>query len=149
MPRLRDLYSLSLTALLLATGTIGCGTASQGPQAQITGKLTFGDQPVPEGTIQFSGTNGRGAAAEIKPDGTYKVVHIDPLPPGDYTAVVVPPTVLDSSNPNSSPIQKPKDVPQIPESVRNPKTTPLKATLKEGANTINFDLKEFATAKKK
>lgn len=136
------LLSFSSFALpLIVMMTAGCGGADRGPQAQLTGKVTFVGQPVPEGTVQLAKVGGgAGAAANINSDGSYRVVAVDPLPPGEYQIVIVPPMIEDASNPNSSPVQKPKEMEQIPTRYRTAKTSPLKATLKEGANTADFDL---------
>ncbi|ADG65926.1 hypothetical protein Plim_0073 [Planctopirus limnophila DSM 3776] len=119
----------------------GCGSADRGPQAQLTGKVTFSGQPVPEGVVQLSKVGGgAGASANISADGSFSVVLVDPLPPGEYLVLIVPPTIEDNSNPNSPPVQKPKEMEQIPPRYGNAKTSPLKVTLKEGANTADFAL---------
>jgi hypothetical protein len=75
-------------AVLLAAGTMGCGTKSE--TAQLSGKVTFKGQPVPAGWITFTPDVAAGGLGAVKScqikEGAYDTAQCSPpgLKPGVY-----------------------------------------------------------------
>ncbi len=61
--------------------------------------------------------------------------------PGEYQVSVYPPVVIDSSDPRTPPVSVYKKVDNIPQKYHLPATSNVTATVKEGDNPLDFDLK--------
>lgn len=146
---------LPLVALI---GLLGCGGGGgSGPRAIVKGKVTVGGKsPLTGGTIQFIPTTGNAGAGIIKADGTYSVTD---APVGDCK-VVVDNKNLKVAAGNGKGAGKmgtaPKGAIVTPEmsaaggngtfmaiqaDFSKAETTSLKATLKQGENSLDFDVK--------
>jgi hypothetical protein len=129
-----------LSLAFLAMGLAGC---SRGPAVgDVSGKVTFGGKPVTEGTVTFiNPTTGYVAAAGLQEDGSYAIATPEGgLVVGDYVVMVNPLIYVDRSNPRTPPSPVEKRAPNIPEKYRNQGRTPLRASVKIGPNTFNFDM---------
>jgi hypothetical protein len=136
--RLADVAARVIAAIFLTAVIIGCSRSGTG---EVRGKVTFQETPVTEGTVTFLNPNEGGAAeGEIKADGTYKL--IGRLPVGEYVVVISPLMQIVDTDPGKSPpapVEKPAA--NIPKQYRQQGTTPLRASVKEGKNELNFDMK--------
>ncbi len=126
---------VSLLSLSLMSLALGCGSADR-PVA-VRGTVTFQGRPVTEGTVQFNDDKtGRGAEAELGPDGSYTA----PLPAGTYTVVIVPP-ILPGESTTGPPDPRFKKVANIPEKYHSTATSRLTATVSPERARHDFDLK--------
>jgi hypothetical protein len=128
-------------ALALVVIPLGCGAG--GPEkARVSGKVTYKGQPVPKGTVTFVTTSkdGRNAVGELDPDGNYSLQTEAPGDGallGEYNVTIYAhdEPILDYIP--TTPV-KPKLL--APTKYEKPETSGLKATVKSGSNTFNFDL---------
>lgn len=151
MMRIRLVCAGVLVAGFIA---LGCSPANKATPAQVSGSLSYKGEPIKGGTMAFHTSEGTAYAAQVSQDGTY-VAH--DLPEGDLTVTVnteslkpAPGTGKDAAKRMKMSAQQPPpgvasttpaDVyVKIPEKYASPKTSPLKATLKAGRQTQNFDL---------
>jgi hypothetical protein len=128
----------------------GCSddSAADVPTGTVQGAVMLDGQPVASGTIIFFGQKqGDSASSAIGADGSYTLQYNEGLsvPAGDYrvafaagNASTTPPDPTDlMNNPD-----KYKAAPApVPDKFLNPETSGQIAVVKEGSNTINFDLK--------
>jgi hypothetical protein len=116
---------------------LGCGKST--PQGEISGKITFNGKPVAEGTVSFMNDSaGTGTEGPLK-DGNYKLNA--PLAPGEYKVMVTPLVVQQQDGGKGPEVAIEKPAPDIPKKYRVIGTTDLKATVKDGKQEINFELK--------
>jgi hypothetical protein len=138
---------------------LGCTTTTT--PCQVSGKVSYKDQPVTAGNISFhaqqaDGTPGPQHTFPINPDGTYSGYD---LPPGDMKVTIETESAnkdrkmpvyggrpgAGSSPPpegaGSGTAEKGAYV-KIPAKYKDVKTSELTATLAKGKNTYNFDLKD-------
>lgn len=121
----------------LVVGVPGCGGGDpSAPTARVEGTVTFGDQPVATGEVVFM-TKGTGFAATA-PLVAGKFSMESPIKAGDYTVLVTPPPPPPPDP--VKPVAPPKDPADIPAKYRSEVTSPLKATVKSGQNTVSFKL---------
>ena len=134
----------SFVALVLLGLLAGCSGSDQFPTAKVSGKITYQNKPVPNGTVMFVPEGDKpSATGELKPDGTYELTTYEE---GDG-AVLGPHTVMitaveDMSN--KLPEQR-SGTPQalVPVKYTNNSTSGLTAEVKDvEVNTINFELKD-------
>jgi hypothetical protein len=115
----------------------GCGRS--GPAlGEVAGKVTFESKPVREGRISFTSEQGGAGDAEFR-DGAYALKA--PLPVGDYKVMVSPLIVRQKVEGKGPVVGVEKPAPDIPEKYRTVGGTDLKATVKEGKNALDFNLK--------
>jgi len=113
---------------------VGCGN----PVATVTGKVTLNGKALEFGDIGFHLDDGSVVGnAKILNGGIYSIEGKAQLPPGNYKAVIIANETSVSKEPGS--VIMPKCI--TPEKYGSKEKTPLKAELKAGANTANFDLK--------
>src|SRR5689334_7937628 len=131
---------VALSIAWLAIGWAGC---SRGPAVgQVSGKVTFERKPVTEGRITFiDPATGHAAEADLQKDGSYVVATPEGgLVVGDYIVMVNPVIYVDRSNPRTPPSPVEKPAPDIPPKYRNHGRTPLRAAVKSGPITFDFDM---------
>lgn len=130
---------------------IGCSDGKIDTES-VVGKVTLDGQPVADATVNFSpAVEGKGTASYAKTDanGEYKLQTLlgradAGTTPGDYIVTVSKSEMVDtgktitSSDGTTSPEKKPKEL--MPAKYVDAKTTPLKATVKQGANNIPLEL---------
>ena len=128
-------------AAVLSLLTVGCGgEGAEEVAGSVSGKVTFKDAPVTEGIISFLDLEkGTGGSGTLESDGTYSLDN--EIPVGTYKVTVNPPEVeMPADIEKTVPPQKdPKDIPQ---SYRSTDTTALTATVKEGTNQHDFNMKD-------
>jgi len=115
---------------------VGCGKGA--PTGDVSGKVTFKNNPVAEGTVSFMNpAGGTGGEGQLK-DGNYTLTA--PLPVGEYKVMVTPPIVRKQDGGKGPEVGVELPAPDIPKKFRTIGTTTLKATVKEGKNEINLDM---------
>ena len=135
----RQMMALQITAIcILVVGTVGC--SKQTPSGTVSGRVTYGGQPVDEGQVQFISANGGAAVGTLNPDGSYSLQTSDgdDVPIGDYQ-VSVGPVIPDGIGAADPP--PPKDPKNIPKKFRSVATSGLSRTINEGHNEHNIELK--------
>ena len=127
-------------ASVFALGLLGLLGCSKGPpMGEVAGRVTFKGNPVSEGIVSFMNTQaGTGGEGQLK-NGTYSLAA--PLPPGEYKVMVMPLVVQQQDGGKGPEVGIEKPAPDIPNRYRTIGATDLKATVKEGKNEANFDLK--------
>lgn len=128
--------STRLLALgLLSTLAIGCGSSDLG---KVTGKVTLDGQPLSDAILLFSPTSGGPpSSAKTDSDGRFQVIHTREEPgavPGEHEVWIS--TALPADTDGETP--RPAIAERVPPSYRVPGG--LKAEVKPGSNTINFEL---------
>lgn len=135
-------------AALCASAWLGCGP-TRPETAPVAGRVTFQGKPVAEGMITFLPEHGRPAIGAIGPDGGYRLTTFetgDGAPPGKYTVtiearrVTAPPAPKNMKDEVNLPLGRTKVEWLVPERYARPDTSPLKAEVVRGANTIDFNL---------
>jgi hypothetical protein len=135
---------LPVAAAMAATALLaGCGGATDDlPREAVSGTVTFDDQPLKAGMIQFQpaepGASTAGGAAIT--DGRYSIAKSEGLVPGKYQVTIssTPPGAPPPSGQPGDPVAPPKET--IPPKY-NVKTTLSATVTKEGPNTFDFPLK--------
>jgi hypothetical protein len=106
----------------------------------VSGKVTFQGTAVGEGRITFTNPQtGASADALLDAGGGYALKA--PLPVGEYKVTVMPLIVRRQVGGKGPVVGDEKPAPNIPEKYRTIGTTDLKASVKEGPNDLNFDMK--------
>lgn len=154
--------SASIAALILTVSACG---PSRPAVAPVTGRITVGGEPMTTGVIWFYPTTGRPATGLIDADGRYALGTFtkgDGALLGDHRVVI---EARDLSQPegqrSAPPSEPPADLPEaikqewasatasagaakikwlVPERYAGLATSPLRATVNPGPNTIDFDL---------
>ncbi len=109
------------------------------PVGEVSGKVTFHGKPVAEGTVSFLNTEAGTGGEGVLKDGGYTLT--TPLPPGEYKVTVMPLVVRQQDGGKGPDVGIDKPAPDIPGKYHTIGTTNLTATVKEGKNELNFDLK--------
>jgi hypothetical protein len=118
----------------------GCQGPKKKPVGEVFGKVTFEGRPVSHGIVTFMNSDaGDGDEATLNPDGTYAVK--TPLPVGEYRVFIIPPVVYQKVDVRGPEVGVEMATKEIPPKYRTIGTTDLKATVKEGRNECNFDMK--------
>lgn len=124
----------TLLCFFLILAIVGCGN----PVATVTGKVTLDGKPLETGNIGFHPTgSGPVATTTIGAGGSFTVGTEASAVPGSYQVVIIANEVKESKAPGA--VLMPKRI--TPEAYGKKESTPLKADLKSGSNTISFDLK--------
>lgn len=129
---------------MAAAGGLGCGPKaphSGVPTAPVTLVVTYAGTGVANAQVDLhNDTTGMGAGGTS--DGSGKV-GLGAVPLGEYTVTVLPP----EANPlPPAPGEQPAPAvaaTSIPQSVRDPRTSSLRATVVAGANEFAFELKDI------
>jgi hypothetical protein len=107
----------------------------------VSGQVTYKGKPVPHGTIAFIPDGATAATGEIGPDGSYTLTTFrkgDGAIPGTHRVVIT--ALEDPATPVEAWSKLPPPI--IPAKYLNLTTTDLRAEVKEGENTINFELND-------
>lgn len=140
----RALAALAVLALLPA----GCGQKTK--LGRVSGRVTYKGQPVPNGAITFlPDPSGPPATAPIQPDGTYTLQTPDVgegALVGQHAVMIMALRVGPAMGPEE---RDPLPPPIIPIKYGNTSTSGLTAEVREGENTIDFDLVDDKAAPKK
>jgi len=136
-----------LAGVALAAAVAGCNRSPKPPLAQphhVQGKVTFPDKtPLRGGVIGFVPVEAKAGGGLIRypcenlvdAKGAYKMGlngNEQGVPAGEYKVTFKPREINEVRNSNSN---------RIPAKYREPSTTPLTCTVKEGDNTFDFELK--------
>jgi hypothetical protein len=130
--------ALLVIACLVVPTPLGCNNGP--PSGKVRGKVTFKGQPVKEGRVTFLNPKEGGTyEALLAADGGYAVQ--GRVAVGDYVIEISPLMEIKDTDPGKSPpAPVEKKAPDIPKKYRMQGTTPLKATVKQGDNEINFEM---------
>ena len=145
---------LSAVAVLFANLTlVGCDS---GPRmAPVHGIVTVKGKPISEGDIMFYPSSGRPAMGQIGEDGSYSLTTTTPgdgAQIGEYvvtieavevTEAAPPPTSLEEEIEMGRQGRAPTEATVrwlVPEEFADRTTTPLKATVKDGDNKLDFEI---------
>ncbi|PQO44070.1 hypothetical protein [Blastopirellula marina] len=129
---IRQLSVLVFAGLLSAT--VGCG-GEKSDMGEVTGVITLDGQPAPDLQVTFSPQAGRPSTGVTDAAGKYELFYIRDergALPGAHTVSV---TTVAQSSPDPGPAQFVEKIP----AKYNVKTK-LTADVKQGANTIDFQL---------
>jgi hypothetical protein len=111
-------------------------------RGSVSGMILLDGKPLDTGTVAFwpaeGGTNEPAATAKLN-EGKYT---IEKLPIGEYKISISSPRVVGKKKVIDKPDAKEEDILReiVPPRYNGKDTTLLKATIKEGANVVNFDL---------
>jgi hypothetical protein len=122
-----------LLAGLLAVA--GCGGEATAP---VSGLISYRSRPLDHGRVLFLTSDGRAAATDIGTDGRYQIA----APLGECAVTV---ECRGSGTPAGGPdetgyVRMRPGPDLIPARYQSPAASGLKATVKPGANTVNFEL---------
>ena len=109
---------------------------------RVSGRVTFQGEPITEAVVIFRNEEkGVYMTANLDRDGTYLVEMAQGfgLPLGTYHVYLSPPPQEASLGPALQP-PKPVDLSKMPERYRNPATSELTLTVKQGQNRFDIDM---------
>jgi len=132
-----SVWQFALAALFLLYVATGCSNAphSEKVTGSVTAKVTYGGEPVTEGSVNLENpSTGLGGGADLDASG---LATLKTVPVGDYTITVVPPLP-----PQDDPNPEIKEYDNLPQKYRSSATSTLKATVTEGENQFEFELKD-------
>lgn len=139
MPRILRLISILFLAL-----TVGCGDHQpRDVLGGVSGRVTFENEAVSDAMVIFQNpAKGLYKRANVGEDGTYRVKTVDGygLPLGDYEVYVSPRLPDIPMGPVTKPLPT-LDVSKMPERYRDPATSGLRLTVKDGKHVFNIDMK--------
>ncbi|QDU60238.1 hypothetical protein Pan216_10770 [Planctomycetes bacterium Pan216] len=124
-------------ALLLAVSFNLTGCEGDGRVCQVSGRVTIDGEPVPAGSVLMMSEDGRRtSAAELQPDGTYRVR----CQPGHFMVALVPPPGPDPfSDTAPDATSTPLEVP-IPRKYQDVGTSGLEVQVPQGESTFDIDI---------
>ncbi|QDT00912.1 hypothetical protein [Adhaeretor mobilis] len=150
-------YERLLPLAIVCAASMGCGDCE--PISYVKGKVSCGGKPVPADTRVFFEQAGKGylAARVVQEDGTYVLKHkrAEEYRPGEFVIYVGPPTTYltevefralkkkvnaDFRSRVEKPLPSPDGV--LPVKYYQSSTSPLRETVKQGDNVINFLLED-------
>ena len=144
-------YRSVIGTLVILCFAVGCDS---GPViAPVSGVVKVDGKPLETGTIMFHPTSGRPAVANIDKQGRYELQTYEPGDGallGNYKVTVeafftknAPPTPTSLEDEASMPVQRgprPVTISLVPEDYGDETATPLKATVEDKDNEINFEI---------
>jgi hypothetical protein len=139
----RHFFSIG-RALVLTVAAAGCSPS----KAVVTGTVTYKDQPVTAGEINFIGEDGQSRSGVITPAGTYLV---DDAPVGPVVVTVVATKLVSkSATPHPSPngtdpaaaTAKVVEVSLVPTRYNDKQSSNLRYTISRDRQTINVELRD-------
>ncbi|WP_417386162.1 carboxypeptidase-like regulatory domain-containing protein [Gimesia sp.] len=119
---------------------VGCSDANQPTVVPVSGQVMVNAKPATNAIITFADTDqGFAAAATIAEDGSYQIrsQYGNGVPPGEYLVSVSPPSTRDELDQT---IPLPPGTATIPQKYHSSQTSKLKAEVKEGESTFDFNL---------
>lgn len=132
-----------LEGLVLLAGVVllaGCGGGDKvwtENTGTVEGTVTFQQQPVAEGQIHlYDKTRGLGSSAPIA-EGKFQFA--GPIPAGTYEVSITPPPAPLPTGEDAT-VEPQPEYPTIPQRYRSGTTSGLVAEIKEGKNTLSYDL---------
>jgi hypothetical protein len=144
---------MSMIAGLALLPVIGCGPDDGiGKRYPVSGTVTYQGKPVPRGTVTFTpeSTEGRPAAADIDPDGSYTATTATPgdgMLPGKYRvsihAVESDMSVVKGKVGGTHRVDLIAKAPKkalVPSKYADPSTSQLTVEVKPESNTFDFKL---------
>ena len=132
---------VALIGVCAFVALVGCGSGNKKTHI-VRGTVIFDDKPVPNGTITFIPADGPTATGEIQPDGSYTLTTYksgDGAVEGTYTVVIVAMADQSGRLPEE---RNPLPPPIVPDKYTSIATSDLRADVKPGENTINFNLEK-------
>lgn len=135
--RLTPRRHVVLLSGLLLTSLWGCGgpAAPKREYADVSGKVTYKNQPVPKGQVIFQPSTGAAVTGDIKSDGTYALKGVI----GPNTVSIVSRDEMGQTSADKPETRQPPKS-HIPETYGTPGSG-LKFDVKAGQNKADFDLK--------
>jgi hypothetical protein len=138
---------LTYARLTLATLALSLNVScAQRSETSVSGKVTYQGQPVQQGEITFfKPATGEVAQGALGDGGAYSLATADKeLSPGEYHVVIAPIRIYEKvTGPQGMEYEMvEKGGESIPVSYRDRVSSPLKATVAPGANTVDFELVE-------
>lgn len=121
----------------------GCGGPEHPDVGRVSGVVTLDGQPLAEATVMFQPTNGRASIATTDSAGKYALLYLDGVPGamlGAHKVIIRTEVPGEDGRP---PIVKEK----LPKRYHD--QTELKAEVKPGANTFDYELTSQAGSAKK
>lgn len=138
VPKFVRRHALQAALCLILAFTSGCGTDGP-PSGTVSGRVTFQGEPVTSGVVNLtSQTLGIGASGTLGEDGQYHIA--DQLKTGEYKVIITLPPPP-PPRPEDGPPKPQQELKNIPAKYRSEATSDLTATIHEGTNTADFDLK--------
>ncbi|MEZ6101360.1 MAG: hypothetical protein R3E01_20705 [Pirellulaceae bacterium] len=132
MPNRSFGHSMALSVIVLMVSQIaGCGGKSEG--VLVSGKVTFRNQPVTQGVINFFPDSGKTLGGAIQADGTF-ACH---LLPGQYRVIVNAPPAAPPGWKDGDPM--PTTTAQVPAHFARPDTSGLTLTVPDQAEPLTHD----------
>lgn len=128
--------------LLLVVMLGGCGEADPLGRRSISGKVTLGGKPLPQGTISFEPSGKGTSAGATITNGVYSISAESGLPPGGYVVRISSPTggMATPAAPGESDQLATE---QVPEDFNSRSTQKVDVT-KDGNSTFDFSIPNIA-----
>lgn len=129
---------------VLGLSLMGCGSSGP-PMGRVSGKITYQGKPVTKGSVSFVSTEPErpNANGPIGTDGYYSLQTTlpgDGAQVGDYLVSISGKSPDELNDPLPGVVVKIKSA--VPAKFENPATSTLKASVKSGSNSLDFDLKD-------
>lgn len=135
-----QLFVIVMFAGLLCGTPFGCSKSNQPSIVPVGGQVMVNSKPASNTIITFADTEkGFAAIATIAADGSYQIKsqYGNGVPPGEYLVSVSPPSTRDELDQT---IPLPPGTATIPQKYHAPQTSKLKADVKAGETTYDFNL---------
>jgi hypothetical protein len=132
MPRVHARVCLG-AILAAAVAAVGCGESTN--MVSVHGRVTYGDEAIPKGSVTFYPTAGRPINTPLSADGSYKTA----LTPGEYVVCISAAAPPPPGYKEGDPLPPPKIV--LPPEYSTRATSKLTASVGgEGQTPIDFNL---------
>lgn len=138
--KLIKLFVIILSGGFLYGVPFGCTGSNQPSIVPVSGQVTINSKPASNTIITFADTEkGFAAIAVIAADGSYQMrsQYGNGVPPGEYLVSISLPSTRDELDRT---IPLPPGTTKIPRKYHSSQTSNLKADVKAGKNTFDFDL---------
>ena len=134
------LFVIVMSGGFLCGALFGCSDSNQPSIVPVSGQVMVNSKPASNTIITFADTEkGFAAIATIAADGSYQIQsqYGNGVPPGEYLVSVSPPSTRDELDQT---IPLPPGTAKIPQKYHAPQTSKLKAEVKAGETTYDFNL---------
>jgi hypothetical protein len=124
-------------AVMALSGLAGCGKKAVGPAGSVavSGKITCGGEPVPQGSIIFQADKGGSVTAKIGAGGSFQTM----LVPGEHLVVVNAKDGVDTMDEKGNPVPARS---LVPEKYSSGKTSGLKVTVSPKGDPLTIALEK-------